>query len=313
MKRTLIAPALVSLAVVAASTAACSKQEAADPAQPSRESSLSSSDRAAGSEAAASSTAAPSGERADGVLIPSRPAPKPLGLDLPSLAYAYDFSLKAPAETIPDMMRRHEQLCIDSGPTQCQVLGSDLQSEGRDEAKGKLEMRATQSWVRMFRPGLEADARDAGGELRGSGTDTEDLTRTIADTDAALKSKIEVRDRLRGMLKRPGRLDDVVQVEQQLERVQSEIDAMQSSLTQLNTRVEAVRVSVDYASVAPLVPDSAGKPFKAASGLFVRTFMGVLAGLAWIAAIALPFVIIFGPVVWMAMSRRKRAPAATTQ
>lgn len=295
MKRTLIA-----LALVAASAAACSKQDAADPAATTRESATPpTADQAVG-ESAAPYSAEPS----DGVMIPSRPAPKPLGLDLPSLAYSYAFSLEAPAPAIPDMMRRHEQLCIDSGPTQCQVLGSDLRAEGRDEARGKLEMRATQAWVRMFRPGLAADARDAGGELRGSGTETEDLTRPIADTDAALKSQIEVRDRLRAMLKRPGDLEDVMRVEQELQRVQDEIDATTSSLRQLNTRVEAVRVSVDYASVAPIVPESAGKPFKAASGAFVRTFMGVLAAVAWIAAVALPFVIVFGPIVWMIASRR---------
>jgi hypothetical protein len=304
MKRTLIA-----LALVAATVTACQKEEgpaappsAEDTTAPGRDSAA----RVESEAAAPANSVAPS----DGVVLPSRPSPRPLGLDLPALAYAYDFSLEAPADSIPDMMRRHEQLCIDSGPTQCQVLGTDLQSEGRDEAKGRLEMRATQSWVRMFRPGLAADARDAGGELRGSGTDTEDLTQPIADTDAALKSKIEVRDRLRAMLQRPGKLDDVMQVERELQRVQAEIDAAQSSLNQLNTRVEAVRVTVAYSSVAPIVPENATRPFRGASGAFVRTFMGVLAAITWIAAVALPFVIIFGPVVWMLASRRRKATAA---
>lgn len=290
MKRTLIA-----LALITAAATACSKEAAS----PTTEGAPPSADRnAAASEAPAEAVAA--GPRAG----PS------LTLPLPSLAYSHDFSIEAPADSIPDMMRRHEQLCIDSGPGQCQVLGSDLQSEGRDRASGRLEMRATPAWVRMFRPGLAADARNAGGELRATGTDTEDLTRPIADTDAALKSKIEVRDRLRAMLKRPGDLEDVMRVEQELQRVQAEIDAAQSSLNQLNTRVEAVRVSVDYASIAPVVPENAGKPFRDASGAFVRTFMGVTAGLVWIAAVALPFVIIFGPIVWMIASRRRKAVVA---
>ena len=297
MKRSLIA-----LALVAATVTACSKREEAPPRGDS-------SSHAAADAPVASPSAGEAAARTEGGL-PGRPAPKPLALDLPSLAYVYDFSLEAPAAAVPDMMRRHEQLCIDSGPTQCQVLGSSLESEGRDEASGRLEMRATQSWVRMFRPGLEADARDAGGELRGSATETEDLTQPIADTDAALKSKIEVRDRLRAMLKRPGDLEDVMRVEQELQRVQAEIDSATSALNQLNTRVEAVRVTVAYASVAPIAPEGAFKPFKQAAGGFVRTFMGVLAGIAWIAAVALPFVIVFGPVLWMIASRRKKAVAA---
>ena len=299
MKRTLIA-----LALVATTATACQKTEVAPPQGATSE--VASADAAA-PVSPESSTADSAGE-----VLPGRPGSRGLSLDLPSLAYTYDFSLEAPAQSIPDMMRRHEQMCVESGPTQCQVLGSDLKSEGRDEARGRLDLRATQAWVRMFRPALAADARDAGGELRGAGADTEDLTQGIADTDAALKSKIAVRDRLRDMLKRPGKLDDVMEVSAQLERVQAEIDAAQSSLTQLNTRVEAARVSVDYASIAPIAPESAFRPFKGASSAFVKTFMGVLASLTWIAAVALPFVIIFGPVVWMFASRRKKgvnAPA----
>lgn len=287
MKRTLIA-----LALVAAAAGACQKHDAPPPSGPAE----------AASDDDASTTAAEPGRQA---------APASLSLDLPSLAYTYGFSLEAPARSIPEMMRRHEQLCIDSGPAQCQVLGSDLTSEGRDEARGRLELRATQAWVRMFRPTLDTDAHEAGGELTTAGTDSEDLTRTISDTDAALKSKIAVRDRLREMLERPGRLDDARQISADLERVQEEIDAARSSLNQLNTRVDASRITVEYRSIAPLAPESAFKPFRGASGAFVRTFMGVLAGLAWFAAVALPFVIVFGPVVWLVASRRRRpAPAA---
>lgn len=305
MKRTLIA-----LALVATTVTACQKTESRAPeGAPSEVASADAAADAAAPTSSESSAADASGARR-APLLPNRPESRGLSLDLPSLAYTYDFSLEAPAESIPDMMRRHEQMCVDSGPTQCQVLGSDLKSEGRDEARGRLDLRATQAWVRMFRPALAADARDAGGELRGAGADTEDLTQGIADTDAALKSKIAVRDRLRDMLKRPGKLDDVMEVSAQLERVQAEIDAAQSSLIQLNTRVEAARVSVDYASIAPIAPESAFRPFKGASSAFVKTFMGVLASLTWVAAVALPFVIIFGPVVWMVASRRRKAATA---
>lgn len=307
MKRTLIA-----LALVATTVTACQKTESRAPEGAASE--VASADAPASADAAASaSTESSHAARSPMDVLPNRPESRGLSLDLPSLAYTYDFSLEAPAASIPDMMRRHEQMCVDSGPTQCQVLGSDLKSEGRDEARGRLDLRATQAWVRMFRPALAADARDAGGELRGAGADTEDLTQSVADTDAALKSKIAVRDRLRDMLKRPGKLDDVMEVSAQLERVQAEIDAAQSSLTQLNTRVEAARVSVDYASIAPIAPESAFRPFKGASTAFVKTFMGVLASLTWIAAVALPFVIIFGPVVWMFASRRKKAVKAAAE
>ncbi len=298
MKRTLIA-----LALVATTVTACQKTETRAPEDGAPP--VASADAAAPAGAEVSDAT-----RSPGDAMPVRPESRGLSLDLPSLAYTYDFSLEAPAESIPDMMRRHEQMCVESGPSQCQVLGSDLKSEGRDEARGRLDLRATQAWVRMFRPALAADARDAGGELRGAGADTEDLTQSVADTDAALKSKIAVRDRLREMLKRPGKLDDVMEVSAQLERVQAEIDAAQSSLTQLNTRVEAARVSVDYASITPIAPESAFRPFKGASTAFVKTFMGVLASLTWIAAVALPFVIIFGPVVWMLAARRRKATTA---
>ena len=302
MKRLVVA---VSLAAVALT--ACQKKEESSPGEIAE---------APAADAAASEAAAPDlassteGRPAPAPVLRQRDPGRPMTLDLPSLAYAHAFKVEAPAKSIPDMVRRHEQLCLDSGPIQCQVLGADVATQGRDEATGRLELRATPQWVKMFRPGLEADAKSAGGELKASGTDTEDLTRNLADTEAALKSKEAVRERLRGMLQRRGKLSDVMEVESELERVQQEIDATRSELTQMRTRVEASRVTVDYASIAPIAPDSAFAPFKNASGAFVRTFMGVLGGLVWVAAVVLPFGIIFGPFVWLALRRRK-GPAAS--
>lgn len=296
MKRMLVAIGLAAVALTA-----CQKKEeyaeapaAAEAASP------------AAADAATSAEAAP-----PSATVQRRDPGRPLNLDLPSLAYAHEYRVEAPSKSIPDLVRRHEQLCEESGPTQCQVLGADVSTEGKDEATGRLELRATPQWVKMFRPGLEADVRAAGGELRSAGTDTEDLTQSVQDTEAALKSKIAVRDRLRGMLQRRGKLSDVMEVERELQRVQEEIDATTSSLKQMNTRVEASRVTIDYRSTTPVAGENAMKPFTEAPALFTRTLISVLGAIVWIGAVALPFGLVVGPFVWLALRRKKGGATAS--
>ena len=59
----------------------------------------------------------------------------------------------------------------------------------------------------------------------GSTVETDDLSRSIVDTEAALRSKRALRDRLQALLQRPAdKVQDLFDVEQQLTQVQTEID-----------------------------------------------------------------------------------------
>ena len=70
----------------------------------------------------------------------------------------------------------------------------------------------------------------------------EDVTGTVVDLDAKLKNSIALRDRLRKLLDQAKDVKDVLAIERELTRVQSEVDSMEG-------RLKALRGLVSLASV----------------------------------------------------------------
>ena len=84
--------------------------------------------------------------------------------------------------------------------------------------------------------------------------ESEDLTRQIVDTEAAVRARTALRDRLQAILAtRPGKLSDLLEVEKELARVQGELDATQSELAVMRTRVVTSLLTITYSSGASLM------------------------------------------------------------
>ena len=74
---------------------------------------------------------------------------------------------------------------------------------------------------------------------------TEDVTEETADLEARLRTLIAVRDRLREYLQRAEGVPDVITIERELARVQSEIEILQSRLERLGTDVAFSEVTLE--------------------------------------------------------------------
>jgi predicted small secreted protein len=251
---------------------------------------------------------APRQKNADDIVV-RRPQPT-----VPELAYAYGYQVKAPSRDVPSLVRQHESACVLAGATVCQVVGAATQSIGTDEVSGRLEVRATPMWINAFRDRIEGDVQAMGGKIETAGTQTEDLSRSLTDTEANIRAKTALRDRLENLLRNhSGKLQDLVETERQLAEVQGEIDASRSELAVMGARVQMANLTVEYRSLAGLAPNSAFRPVKEAGGSFVRNMMGGVAAILTFASFALPFAGA-GWIVWLVLRRRRRviptAPAA---
>ena len=275
-------------ALAALSLAACSKPEERP--------------REASAADAAAAPAADAAGRADQAPLPS--------LSIPQLAYVYRYALAAPPDGVRALMLRHEQACWAAGPAVCQVTGSTLKEDGPDELTGALSLRARPDWLRTFRQALEADTKAAGGRMVSSDTSSDDLSRQIVDTEAALKAKAVLRDRLRETLRtRPGKARDFFEMEQQLAGVQAEIDAGRSELAMMRTRVATSELRIDYRSEGVLAPHGSLAPLGAAADDVVGIFVGVLAVLIRALALLTPVAGLGALVWWIARGARTRGPA----
>jgi hypothetical protein len=257
---------------------------------------------AAGAAASARSEKAPGKPGA-----PAKADDAPARVAAALLAYAYDYAIETPAARLPGLLKRHEQACTAAGPTVCQVVGATTHRMGEDEASGRLELRAAPAWTERFRAGLDSDAKAAGGKVSAARVETEDLSRAIVDTEAALRAKRTLRDRLEGLLaNRPGKLEELMELERQVAQVQGEIDAAESELAVMRTRVQMQRVTIEYSSVGVLAPDSAYKPLADASHGFLRHVVGGFSVLVTLASFLLPFALVVGPLAWFIARRNRR-------
>lgn len=224
------------------------------------------------------------------------------------LAYSYGVSLEIPSQRLTAVMDRHVKACQDAGPRLCQLVGSNLSGDPDNYLEGFVSLRGEPQWLRGFMGALEAEADEAGGRVVGQNTNTEDLTRNIVDTEARLRAQTALRDRLQQLLRsRPGRLADLLEVERELARVQGEIDAVQSSLAVMRTRVAMSDLTLNYRSAPRSVGSNTLEPLRQALAGFLGIVVSGFAAIITLIAAMIPFVIVIVPIAWLALRwRRKR-------
>jgi Domain of unknown function (DUF4349) len=242
--------------------------------------------------------------------VPERDAAPAAAPQAPMLALTYKLGLVVPADQVRPLMESHQEACERAGADQCQVLGASASADGDEKATAELTLRATPAWMRVFRTRAEADAKDLGGRIDTAATDGDDLSTDIVDTEAAQRARADEEARLAQLMKRrTSSLQDTLQVEQEISRVQGEMDQAASELAAMKTRIVMQTVTVAYASPAVAAPKGDAAPLQAAERSFMGNVYAGLAALVWVASFLLPFALVGAPVVWW-LARRKKVPAA---
>ena len=233
----------------------------------------------------------------------------PPAVAVAQLAYVFAYTFALPADRIEQTLDHDQQACTDAGPAVCQLIGSNLDRASEGVASAHLEVQATAPWIAKFRAGAEAEAKAAGGKLDGAQVQSEDLSRSLVDTEAAVRAKTALRDRLQDLLaQHSGKLSDVMDVEHELTQAQADLDATQSELAVMRTRVATSKLTITYNAAGLGAPNGPWSPLRAAAHGFLGNMAGVLAGLVALASVLLPLVLVIGPLIWLAvwLAGRKR-------
>ncbi|HEY6093400.1 MAG TPA: DUF4349 domain-containing protein [Gallionellaceae bacterium] len=89
-------------------------------------------------------------------------------------------------------------------------------------------------------------AMHALGEVTYSRVAGEDVTEQYVDLQARLKNKTELRDRLRQLLQKATDIKDVISIEGELARIQTEVDSMEGRLKLLKGQVDYATIDVSF-------------------------------------------------------------------
>lgn len=120
------------------------------------------------------------------------------------------------------------------------------------EAGGYVEESATRRDANVWLVGrvpaqrLEAvmDSIAALGDEQRRSVSTRDVTEETSDLETRIRNAAALRDRLRQLLARARDVEDVLAIEKELARVQSEVESMQARLERLESQVELSALSV---------------------------------------------------------------------
>jgi len=147
-------------------------------------------------------------------------------INMPQLAYTYNYRWRMPAEEIGSLQRRHASLCEQQGAGACQILGMSKSGEEADNVSGILEMAVASRQARAFGALLEDEAEDAGADQVAAEIASEEMSKSIVDTEARLRARTELRDRLLAVLRtRDGTVEELVEAERSVARVNEEMGA----------------------------------------------------------------------------------------
>ncbi|MFZ2030651.1 MAG: DUF4349 domain-containing protein, partial [Vitreimonas sp.] len=206
---------------------------------------------------------------------PQQPNPISPSAQTMFLAYSYQMGLEIPSARLASVMDAHVRACQTAGPRLCQLVGANRSGDPDSAMNGTLNVRGEPNWLRTFMGGVSAQVNAAGGRVLSQATSTEDLTRSIVDTQAHLRAQTALRDRLQQLLQsRPGRLSDLLEVERELARVQGEIDSTQSNLAVMRARVDMSELTITYQSAPRSVGSDTFEPLRQA----FANFLGIVAG-----------------------------------
>ena len=156
---------------------------------------------------------------------------------------SYTAGLTVAVRDIPKSVSAAQQVLRDAGG---QV---DRQSLG--DVRAYLHARVPPERFRQALTELEKL-----GDVRDRQVGQEDLTDQIVDVQARRKNLESLRDRLRGLLDRAEKIEDVLAIEHELTRVQSELDSMAARIAVLDERVQWSQV--DLTLERKMVPGPVG-------------------------------------------------------
>ena len=169
-------------------------------------------------------------------------------LSQPQLAYSYRYGFRLPSNRVAETQQAHSAACEKLGIARCRVI-SLSRSGDEDRQYGELRLSIDAKLARSFAADLGGIVSGKGGEQIDAGITAEDLSKQIVDTDARIRAKTLLADRLTQLLAtRGGSVADLVEAERALSQVQEELDQARTWLAEMKGRVAMSDMVIAYSS-----------------------------------------------------------------
>lgn len=179
------------------------------------------------------------GAMQDTVSLKSSPSPRAIDrsrLGNKRIAERHDLTVEIDQDHIRTRQQADFDRCL---KMQCEILDSNS-----GKTYGRLSVRIVPDQLPDYLKALEEER----GEIVSHNVSVEDKTLSYIDTEADLKNKTALRDRLTKLLDSNDvrEVKDLLQIERELARVQREIDSATGRLRHLENETAKARVDISY-------------------------------------------------------------------
>ena len=223
----------------------------------------------------------------------------------PQIAYTYALGYALGDGDVARVQARHVALCNGLG-ARCRIASTTLTAniERRGDTMAHAVFLIDARLAGRFIARLDAASADAGGSVADRKVEGEDVTKQIVDTDARVRAKQALADRLVRLIQASNaKVGELVEAERAFADTQEELDAARQLQASLRQRVAMSEVSVDYTSSAATGPWAPVVHSVRGIGDTLATSIGVL---VTVAVAALPWTLLVVLLVWIARRRGSR-------
>lgn len=211
------------------------------------------------------------------------------------IAYAYRLGYRLPADRVAAAQAAHLQLCDAMGAARCRLVAQERR--GGEMAGGSMAFEVEARAARDFADRMDAAVGSAGGSTTSRAVSAEDLSKSIIDTEARLRAKQALADRLLAIIRtRGGKVGELVEAERAFAEAQEELDAARSGLEVMQRRVATSRIDADYRSIGS--EGGGGWAVRDAIDAAGRTLGMSVAALIGLVVAALPWLVLGAALIW---------------
>ena len=222
------------------------------------------------------------------------------------IAMRHRLTVEAPEDDLQAVWESTRALC---GKLDCEMTESSLQKKTDDTlSSGSITLRvAPRDLDKLFEHVGKA------GVIVQHSSESEDKTAAVIDTEAELHNQTGFRDSLRTMLAKPSAtFKDVLEVQRELVRVQSELDALAGKRKVLAAETEKVAVQISFRAKQSFASRSVLTPIANAFRQSGMTLAESIAALITVITACIPWLIGLALIVWLWRKfrhRKRRAEA----
>jgi len=183
-------------------------------------------------------------------------------------------------------------------------VGGDQRQLDADHSTATLTLRVP---AEKFAGTLDTIGRD--GQERSRSISTDDVTATVVDLDARIKTQQASVDRMRDLLAKAQSITDVATVEAELSKREADLESMQAKQRNLADLTALSTITVTLLGKDAVSPKPPATGFVGGLRHGWHAFLAAIDGLLTVLGALLPFLVVLGVplLVWLRLRRRRRA------